>query len=124
MALESWSEIEGIENAVGVGTYTTHVTAGRRLATGRRGARPREPWAGPTASTSTGGRSPSADQLGTLVDLGGRLKEGRNVVQVKVASTLLNRLRVHRPAEFGSRTPTINGLLGPVTLDPYKVVGD
>ena len=41
-----------------------------------------------------------------------------------MASTLLNRLRVHRPAEFGSRTPTTNGLVGPVTLDPYKVVSD
>ena len=43
---------------------------------------------------------------------------------MKVASSLLNRLRVHRPTEFGSRTPTVNGLVGPVTLDPYKVVTD
>ena len=57
VALASWTEIEGIENAVGVGTYTTHVDAGRRLAKagavldlGKVG--------GPTACTSTAGWSP------------------------------------------------------------------
>ena len=36
-----------------------------------------------------------------------------------VATTLLNRLRVTRPAEFAARTKQAYGLLGPVKLTPY-----
>ena len=121
--LRSWTEIDGIKDAVGVGTYTTRVDASRRLA--KVGAVLDLGKVGGSYRVYVNGRLVATpDQLGTLVDLGGRLEEGRNVIQVKVASTLLNRLRVHRPAEFGSRTPTTNGLVGPVTLDPYKVVTD
>ena len=121
--LRSWTEIDGIKDAVGVGTYTTRVDASRRLA--KVGAVLDLGKVGGSYRVYVNGRLVATpDQLGTLVDLGSRLDEGRNVIQVKVASTLLNRLRVHRPAEFGSRTPTTNGLVGPVTLDPYKVVTD
>lgn len=87
--LKSWTEIPSIKDAVGVGSYFTTFQA------------------------------PAAEQLGAVVDLGTLIKPGRNTIRVEVASTLLNRLRVHRPAEFGSRAPAITGLLGPVTLIPY-----
>ena len=123
VTLGSWSAIDGLEDAVGVGTYTTEVIANGRLAAvgavldlGAVG--------GAYRVYVNGQRVSTPDQLGTLVDLDSRLKPGRNLVQVKVASTLLNRLRVHRPDEFGDRSPTDNGLLGPVTLDPYTVVSN
>ena len=56
--------IDGIKDAVGVGTYTTQVTASRRLATGRRGARPRGRGRRPTGSTSTGSGSPPPTSSG------------------------------------------------------------
>ena len=124
VTLGSWSAIDGLEeDAVGVGTYTTEVIANGQLAA-----------VGAVLDLGADGgayrvyvndqRVSTPDQLGTLVDLHSRLKPGRNLVQVKVASTLLNRLRVHRPDEFGDRSPTDNGLLGPVTLDPYTVVSN
>ncbi|RMB81391.1 glycosyl hydrolase [Streptomyces shenzhenensis] len=120
VALKSWTEIPGIRDAVGVGTYTTvfQVPAGLRdggalLDLGAVSGAYRV-WV-------NGRRVPAAEQLGTVLDLGELVRPGRNTLRVEVASTLLNRLRVHRPAEFGSRKPTVNGLLGPVTLTPYRV---
>ena len=62
---------------------------------------------------------PTPDQLDHEVDLEDGLVPGVNTIEIEVASPLLNRLRITRPAEFGSRTPTVNGLLGPVVLKPY-----
>ena len=63
-----------------------------------------------------------ADQLDTSVDLGRLIKPGENTIKVVVASTMLNRLRVTRPSEFGSYSPTVNGLVGPVSIKPYRTV--
>ncbi len=116
--LESWTEIEGIQDAVGVGAYTTEVQASPALA--RAGAvLDLGAISGSYQVYVNGRRTPTPDQLGARVDLGGALRPGPNQIEVRVASPLLNRLRVHRPAEFAIRPPTVNGLLGPVTLDPY-----
>ncbi len=58
------------------------------------------------------------------IDLGRRLISGRNEIEVEVASTLLNRLRVVTPAVYGAATRQNYGLIGPVRLVPYveKVV--
>ncbi|MFF2852117.1 glycosyl hydrolase [Streptomyces sp. NPDC058001] len=120
VALKSWTEIPGIRDAVGVGTYTTtfQVPAGIRdggalLDLGAVSGTYRV-WV-------NGKRVPAAEHLGTVIDLGELVKSGRNTLRIEVASPLLNRLRAYRPAEFGARNPTVNGLLGPVTLSPYRV---
>ncbi|WP_370615655.1 glycosyl hydrolase [Mumia qirimensis] len=117
--LVSWTQIPEIKDAVGVGTYTTEITASKALADAGTvldlGA-----VSGSYRVVVNGRRLPVADQLDTRIDLGGRLVPGRNTIEVTVASTLLNRLRTTRPSEFGSREPTTNGLLGPVTVEPYR----
>ncbi|BBH69425.1 hypothetical protein ACTI_61100 [Actinoplanes sp. OR16] len=113
--LRPWNEIPGLADAVGVGTYRTTVTVPSTY----RGARFQLDLGGVGGSYQVfvnGRQARPADQLSTVIDLGDALKPGVNTVTVKVASTLLNRLRVHRPAEFGARTPTSNGLFGPVSL--------
>jgi hypothetical protein len=120
VALKSWSEITAIQDAVGIGTYTTTFQAPAGVQAG--GALLDLGAVSGSFRVWVNGRSvPPAEQLGTVVDLGSLVRPGQNTVRVQVASTLLNRLRVHRPAEFGSRTPTVNGLLCPVTLKPYRV---
>ncbi|WP_433832603.1 glycosyl hydrolase [Actinoplanes sp. CA-015351] len=114
VALRSWSEIPGIEDAVGIGSYTTTVISRGGKALLNVGA------VGGSYQVFVNGRQVEpADQLDTVIDLGGALRPGANTVTVTVASVLLNRLRITRPAEFAGRTPTKNGLLGTVTLTPY-----
>ena len=71
-----------------------------------------------------GEQLPPCDPLDATVDLGHRLRPGSNVIEVEVASTLLNRLRVVTPAVYGVATRQNYGLTGPVRLVPYveKVV--
>ena len=118
---EPWSSIDGLENAVGVGSYATSVRASQDLAS----ASAKLVFAGISGSYRVwvnGKLLPPSDQVGSTVDLGSALQPGTNAIRIDVASPLLNQLRVHRPAEFGERTPTVNGITGPVILDPYKTV--
>lgn len=118
VTLEAWSEIDGIEDAVGVGTYRATVTVSKQVAaTGTLLDLGEVSGAYRVRLNSRLLATP--DQLDHVVDLGTRLVPGRNTIEVEVASPLLNRLRITRPAEFGARTPTVNGLLGPVSLLPY-----
>jgi hypothetical protein len=57
--------------------------------------------------------------LDTTVDVGPLLRRGRNVVEVEVASTLINRLRTVTPAVYGPVPRQAYGLVGPVRLVPY-----
>ncbi len=116
--LAPWSEIEGIEDAVGVGTYRTTVTVSRKMAAGRALLDLGEV-AGAYRVRLNGTLLPTPDQLDSEVDLAAGLVPGVNTIEIEVASPLLNRLRITRPAEFGNREPTVNGLLGPVALKPY-----
>ena len=71
-----------------------------------------------------GEQLPPCDLLDSTVDLGTRLQRGSNEVEIEVASTLLNRLRVVTPAVYGAAARQNYGLTGPVRLVPYveKVV--
>jgi len=115
-----WSELDGFENSVGVGTYTTTIKASTALAAASAVLDLGEVH-GSYRVWVNGKRMAVANQFGGTVDIGSALKKGNNTIRVDVASTLLNQLRVHRPADFGSRTATVNGLDGPVTLTPYRV---
>ena len=59
------------------------------------------------------------DPLHPRVDLAGLLRRGTNVIEVEVASTLLNRLRTVTPAVYDVAQRQAYGLLGPVRLVPY-----
>jgi hypothetical protein len=111
-ALAPWAAIPGLEDVSGVGRYTTvvdldtttaHLDLGELFDTAQ--------------VTVNGHRLPPVNLLNPIVDLTGWLRRGPNTIQVEVATTLLNRLRVAQPTVYTG--PRQNyGLLGPVRLIP------
>ncbi|MGH3166787.1 MAG: glycosyl hydrolase [Trebonia sp.] len=118
-ALTAWTAIPELENSSGVGHYRTTVTLPQSW---NRGL-------GATLSLGTvndtfrvrvnGQLVPPAGILASAIDLGGLLRPGPNTIEVEVATTLINRLRVVTPAIYGPAKPQAYGLLGPVQLTPY-----
>ena len=118
-ALAPWSSIPQLQDSSGVGHYTTTVTlpAGWNRSLGA------------TLSLGTvldtfrvwvnGERVPPAGPLASSMDLGSLLRPGRNTIQVDVATTLINRLRVVTPSIYGVEARQAYGLIGPVQLVPY-----
>jgi hypothetical protein len=118
-ALVPWTEIPGLEDVSGIGTYTTTVDLPKTWSAAN-GAFLDLGGNFDTARVIVNGhRLDPVDLLDPVVDLAGVLSPGSNTVTVEVATTLLNRLRVARPTLFGSKSRQQYGLLGPVTLTPY-----
>lgn len=114
--LKPWREIPGLEDASGIGTYSTSFTLakwgasdGAYLDLGR---------VFDTYALWVNGTQVPVDQLDTRVDVTEFLVKGQNTVEVRVASTLINRLRSLEPTA-ASRTAYNYGLLGPVTLKTF-----
>lgn len=122
--LQAWSKVAGLEDVSGVGRYRTAVDLGTDW-TAADGAFLELGDVTDTFRVSVNGEPlPASDPLDSVVDLGHRLVAGPNVIEIEVASTLLNRLRVVTPAVYGVATRQTYGLVGPVRLVPYveKVV--
>ncbi len=118
-ALAPWSQVPGLEDVSGVGTYTTTVDLGRDW-DDEDGAVLELGEVNDTFRVRVNGKAlPPSDVLETTVDLGGVLRRGRNTIEVEVTSTLLNRLRTVTPAVYGSSPRQAYGLVGPVRLVPY-----
>ncbi|RHW25653.1 alpha-L-rhamnosidase [Nocardioides immobilis] len=123
-ALQSWSKVTGLEDVAGIGRYRTVVDLGADW-TEDDGAVLELGEVNDTFVVRVNGEQlPPCDPLDPTIDLGHRLLPGRNEVEVEVASTLLNRLRVVTPSVYGVATRQSYGLTGPVRLVPYvdKVV--
>lgn len=123
-SLQPWSKVAGLENVSGVGRYRTTVDLGADW-TADDGAFLELGEVNDTYRVRVNGELVAAcDPLDPTVDLGHLLVPGRNEIEVEVASTLLNRLRVVTPAVYGAATRQAYGLSGPVRLVPYveKVV--
>ncbi|TDC45020.1 alpha-L-rhamnosidase [Actinomadura sp. KC345] len=114
-ALKPWPEIPGLADVSGIGTYTTTVD-----------------WPGGDGAVLdlgevfdtcrvriNGRRLPPVSVLVPAVDAGPYLRRGRNTIEVEVATTLNNRLRVHDPDVYGTASRQAYGLIGPVRLVPY-----
>ncbi len=113
-ALVPWSAIPELADVSGIGRYRTTVDAGAGgralLALGK---------VVDTCRVRLNGRLlPPIDVLEPAADL--TLRPGRNTIEVEVATTLLNRLRVTSPAVFGIAARQAYGLLGPVSLRWYR----
>lgn len=115
----AWTELPGLEDTSGIARYTTTVDLGPAW-TGGHGA---YLWLGDVSDTfrvAVNGTSlPAADQQRAVVDVGPYLGTGANTIEVEVASTLINRMRVFRPDVYGSVAPRRYGITGPVKLVPY-----
>ncbi|KRB78512.1 hypothetical protein ASE01_04410 [Nocardioides sp. Root190] len=117
--LDSWSKVAGFEDVSGIGRYRTTVDLGKDW-TGHDGAVLELGEVNDTFRVRVNGALlPPCDPMDPSVDLGHRLRPGKNVIEVEVASTLLNRLRVVTPAVYGVAARQNYGLVGPVRLVPY-----
>jgi len=118
--LAPWSQIAGFEDISGIGRYRTVIDLGRDWDDDEDGALLELGEVNDTFRvTVNGDELPPCDVLDTTVDLGTRLRRGRNVIEVEIASTLLNRLRTVTPEVYGVATRQAYGLVGPVRLVPY-----
>ena len=117
--LKPWPKIPELEDVSGVGTYTATVELG-------------ESWAGSVGAyldlgdvfdtvqiAVNGEQLPPISQLAPVADAGPYLEPGSNTIEVEVATTLNNRLRIARSDIYGIASPQEYGLLGPVELVPY-----
>ncbi|MFG2348058.1 glycosyl hydrolase [Streptomyces phaeochromogenes] len=118
-ALVPWSQIPELADVSGIGRYRTTVTLGDAW-TGGHGARLELGAVTDTCRVTVNGhRLDPVDQIRPVVDLGGLLRRGQNVIEVEVATPLANRLRVSDPGVYGGLARQSYGLMGPVRLVPY-----
>ena len=120
IALAPWSTISDIADAVGIGTYTTTIllparwkpTSDARLDLGKV--------TGTYRVEVNGKLVGPLDQSQTSADLDGLLHPGANTLKVTVATTLVNKLRITNPQDYGKAPKQDLGLIGPATLTPYS----
>ncbi|MEV5831299.1 glycosyl hydrolase [Spirillospora sp. NPDC052242] len=117
-ALKPWPQIPELADVSGIGTYSTTVEWD-----GRDGAAGAVLDLGSVFDTCrvtvNGRRLPAVSVLVPKIDVGPYLRRGRNTIEVEVATTLNNRLRVADPGVYGNARPQDYGLIGPVRLVPY-----
>lgn len=126
-SLPAWTEVTkangfpvDLQDVSGFGTYTTHLrldrawddVGGAWLDLGR---------VVDTATVTVNGHAlpPLDPQDSRHVEVGRYLREGDNTVVVRVASTLLNAVRVAPGTGASGRARQAYGLLGPVTVTPH-----
>ncbi len=117
--LKPWTQIAQIKDASGIGTYTTIITLPADWKTG-------------TAATlklgevfdsfklTINGQVVPINQISATTEVGPYLKAGSNSVEVRVATTLNNRLAAVDPDVKKRNLEQAYGLIGPVTLTPHQ----
>lgn len=116
--LEPWSEIPELRDVSGIGTYTTTVRLPRSWTRGRHRACLELGEVFDTFRVRVNGVDVGAvDQTTAVVDVSRHLQAGTNTIEVRVATTLRNRLRV-TPGFLGQALEERQeyGLVGPVVL--------
>ncbi|KAB1636074.1 LPXTG cell wall anchor domain-containing protein [Pseudoclavibacter terrae] len=111
-----WREIPGLETASGIGTYSTEFDLDSGWADGV-GAMLDLGEVTDTYRLTVNGTTLTTNQNDTTLDIGPYLVEGRNQLSVEVASTLFNAWIAEYQLD---KKPSDYGLLGPVTLTPYR----
>jgi hypothetical protein len=112
--LKPWPQIAGLENAAGIGTYSTTFSLpaeiGATLSLGE---------VFDTFTVTVNGRAVAIDQLSAETDIGPYLQAGQNTIVVRVATTLNNRLAKIDTDVATRGLVQLYGLVGPVRLTPY-----
>jgi len=75
-----------------------------------------------TFTLKVNGTAVAIDQISAQADLGNSLKPGKNTIEVRVATTLNNRLVALNKAAADRGIIQEYGLVGPVILQPYSKV--
>ncbi|MYS20273.1 alpha-L-rhamnosidase [Streptomyces sp. DvalAA-14] len=118
-ALVAWPDVPELADVSGIGRYRTTVRLGAAW-TGGHGAYLQLGTVYDTCRVTVNGRLlDPVDHINPVVDLGGHLRAGDNTIEVEVATTLGNRLRVSDPVVYGASPRQPYGLVGPVRLVPY-----
>ncbi|GGQ30268.1 hypothetical protein BKA00_002818 [Actinomadura coerulea] len=111
--LKPWPDIPELADVSGVGTYTATVDwtgGGAVLELGE---------VFDTCRVTVNGHRLPVSVIVPVVDIGPWLRRGANTIEVEVATTLNNRLRVCDPGVYGGASRQRYGLIGPVRLVPY-----
>lgn len=117
--LQPWSKLQHLADVSGVGNYVTTFKLGKPW-TGGFGAQLHLGKVVDTFRVKLNGDTvPPVSPLDPVMDVGHYLKAGTNRIEVEVASTLYNRLRVTYPEIYGSISRKDYGLIGPVYIIPY-----
>jgi hypothetical protein len=116
--LKPWPEIPALQNASGLGTYTTTFELPATW-TAANGAALSLGEVFDTFTVMVNGRTVPIDQIGTESDIGPYLKAGQNSIVVRVATTLNNRLAKIDDDVANRGLVQPYGLVGPVRLTPY-----
>ncbi|WP_413105647.1 glycosyl hydrolase [Streptomyces sp. Inha503] len=117
--LKPWSDIPGLQDVSGIGTYITTVRLGRLDGAYLDLGRVTDTF----EVTVNGRRLPPPDQISHRLDLTDRLREGANTITIRVATPLRNRLRATDGFSGQAGMPRQEyGLIGPVSLVPYREV--
>ena len=120
--LVPWNSLEAVGNQVsGIGTYKATLTVERGWKDGY-GLMLDLGQVTDTYSIKVNGREVPADQVNTCVDIGKYLMKGENIIEVTVASTLLNAV-LSNNKEMGTydyRQPDEYGILNEVQVIPYQ----
>jgi hypothetical protein len=119
--LRAWPDIPELASASGIGVYSTTVTlpdtwdagCGAVLALGM---------VTDTFTLTVNDQAVPVDQLSAEADVGPYLHAGANTIQVRVTTTLNNRLAALDAAVLRRGVIQNYGLLGPVSLVPYRQV--
>lgn len=116
--LKPWPEIPALENASGIGTYTT--TFGLPATwTGANGATLSLGEVFDTFTVTVNGRTVPIDQISAEGDVDPYLRAGQNTIVVRVATTLNNRLAKIDDDVANRGLVQPYGLVGPVRLTPF-----
>ena len=117
-ALKPWPEIPALQNASGLGTYTTTFDLPAAWSTAN-GAMLSLGEVFDTFTLTVNNRAVPIDQISAEADVGPYLKAGSNTIAVRVATTLNNRLAKIDDDVANRGLVQPYGLVGPVLLTPY-----
>jgi hypothetical protein len=121
LGLKPWLNIAQLQHSSGVGQYSTTFDLPVRW-TSADGATLSLGKILDSFELSINGQRVPIDQLSAEVDAGPYLKAGRNVLSVRVATTLNNRLALIDDDVRARGVVQSYGLIGPVILRPYREI--
>ena len=120
--LMAWPDIAELKNASGLGTYRYTLELPKDWNLGKNGARLKLGQVVDTFTLKVNGTAVAIDQIAAEADLGNTLQAGKNTIEVRVATTLNNRLVSLNKAASDRGIIQEYGLVGPVVLHPYNKV--
>lgn len=119
-SLKAWPDIEELKNVSGVGTYTYTLTLPSTWNSASNGATLSLGQVVDAFTLKINDQLIPIDQISAKADLGNSLKAGENKIEIRVSTTLNNRLFTLSKAVIDRGIIQEYGLVGPVIFQPYS----